>query len=125
MGISSDALLLYGINLGNEVDLVSVLKKLEAGMYEKGFDYDSMDEDDASEGLDGLLPRSLEVVLTAHNGYPQYFIAPRNYVTANRGYPKRITRLPKVSKSARAALQKVSKKLKIKPGYWLASYSDF
>lgn len=117
MGISSDAKLLYGIHLGDDDDLEGVAKQLGLESVPEG-------EDDF--GLEDSLPRSLELVLTGHpDGCPTWFIAAKGGLMANRGYEKEVKRLPKVSKAARAALRVYEKKLKIRPCYWLASYTDF
>jgi len=122
MGVSTDALLLYGLNVGE--DLVDVARNLD--MYEEGTDYDSLEGEEVYEALDEWLPRSLELVLSGHiDGCPSYFIAAKGHLTANRGYEKEVRQLPKVSKTARAALREFSKQLNLRPCYWLASYTDF
>lgn len=122
MGVSTDAMLLYGINVGES--LVEVARDLD--MYEEGTDYDSLEDEEVSEALEDWLPRSVELVLAGHpEGCPSYFIAAKGHLTANRGYEKEVRRLPKVSKTARTALNRFSKQLNLRPCYWLASYADF
>lgn len=116
MGVTTDAYLLYGINIGNELDYICRKLGVEPG-----------EEDDEETALGEWLPRSLEVVLTGHiEGCPAYYIAAKRYKVAHRGSPVWIDDGKiDVSPTARRHLKKLSNTLNIQVGYWLASYTDF
>lgn len=112
MGIASDALLLFGLDLGEDVELADVAKRLGV---------EGADE----EAFAGRWP-GIELVLTGHpSGCPRYFLADAKFLMANRGYPKPVSALPR--QSSKATLVALGAKLrgKPKPRFWLVSYSDF
>lgn len=124
MSIATDGLLLFGINVGE--DLQEVVKALD--IFEEGTAYDELDSDECQEALEDWLPKSVELVMTGHpEGCPEFFIAAKGYKTAKRGYPVELKQrgILKVSPTARRALAKLERALDIRPAYWLASYTDF
>jgi len=124
MSVSTDAYLLFGINIG-ELSLQELVEKL--GIYEEGTDCSEIEDGDCLEALEEELPKTLEIVITTHSEYPEYFIAAKGYKRAWRGYPVLLDskELLKVTDKARKDLAKISKKLDLAAGYWLASYTDF
>jgi hypothetical protein len=125
MGVSTDALLLFGINLSEvegceEGDLLPIFKKLgiEVPKYEEEYEL----EEYLNEKLKGF-----ELVLTGHiDACRQFFLCPKDTaLRARRGYPEAVEKLPVIPEAVEQKLYMIGLKLGLKSGYWLVSYADF
>jgi hypothetical protein len=132
MGISTDAVLLYGVCIGSQEDwngegshpLESAARVLAA---ELGAELPPDWEDDWDYAISAILPKSLSLMITGHiTGCPKWFLT-AYYQKANRGYEHEFKKgLPEVSDRAEAALNNLAKNLDCgTPKWWLASYTDF
>lgn len=120
MSVSTDAMLMYGINIGDDLEITAKQMgwKPDEENPEPG-------EDECADYIADTLPKCLAMSLIGHpDGCPSYILTGK-CITANRGYEKEIKALPKPSKPAKAALKKLEKLLDIRAAYWLASYADF
>jgi hypothetical protein len=128
MGVSTDAVLLYGIRLqeteNDEGDtkpaVDSVLAKLGLPACE--------DSDDVRDVLEKYVEeRGLELVRGGHiGGCPELYIV-SGVISANRGYPEKNPDIARImgSKTELAALVDISAKLGEAPALWLTIYTDF
>ena len=114
MGIATDALLVYGINIGD--DLAWVVTKVYPGAYPEDTDWEAV--------LEAALPKCLELRTVGHVEGPAWIISGKSIVV-HRGYEKEVKALPKPSPTALKALRLLSRKLKLHPCVWLAGYADF
>lgn len=120
MGISTDAMLMYGINIGD--DLETVAKQFG---WKPDEENPEPDLDWFAEYIEEQLPKSLEMTLIGHPDSCSSYVITGKHITAHRGYEKEVTALPKPSKPAKTALEKLENRLDIRAACWLASYADF
>jgi len=134
MGISTDAMLMWGIDLGCPGENgVSFQQLIEAALTKEERVEHELEEADSSgfceRGDDfyelGDVLRELHGVhLTVHcdsDRCPGYLLG-TDAVSASRGNPQAIASLPEPTPEVRAFIEKVGAALNRKPGVWLASY---
>lgn len=122
MGISTDAHLLYGFEIGFELGLRSTALRL-------GFRKEA--EEQTIQELEVLisefLPKGIELVLTGHiDGCPSYFLA-AGVERAHRGFPigVNLAKLQRKEPKFNKAFSKLPKTFTETPTWWLVPYTDF
>jgi hypothetical protein len=135
MGVSTDAILAYGVDLGDDIDLDwledvdDIGEALESRLLEKlaGFTDEWTDGDEtyfdrkqAAEEKTGV-----EIEYHCSYDYPMYFLAARGSVTrANRGYPQKVPTLLSRTRYWDESLLEAQKALGLEvktPGWYLFS----
>lgn len=122
MSITTDAMLLYGLYLGENRDLVDMAELLGLKMEVPPGGFEEAWEEE--ETFCQALPKGLTLEVGGHTDCPCYFIVACD-VTAKRGRPKQLDDLPDPSVKAANKLEKLGDILGQRPMWWLTPYTDF
>lgn len=119
MGQSTDAILVFGLNIPENFDPSPIADALDV-------DRETFDDWD---GIKDHLETTLEVTLVVHcsNTHPMYIVALNNGKmgwTAWRGYPREVATLPRPTEEQTARLRKAAEVLGLPfdPKWWLVSW---
>lgn len=137
MGQSTDAILVYGIDLGSEDEPPEFMNSFddfdefiqrEAGLVYPENGSDQEREEYFTKAREARNNCPVELVCHCSGDYPMYILAPRGcHITASRGYPEEISNLNQITPS-----EKLMKQFKqwcllysvewSEPKYYLVSY---